>query len=124
MAATTANRSLEDLERCELLKLARLGQRFKENHCGRRPGYLRRFFEDLVLDMHAKGLPLTFAEFLFHLELAAARNQIHGEGDNPVVEVDRVDEVLVYLHPDKGKTEVPFTTLRNKLTVAKKILNH
>lgn len=113
-------RSLERLGRAELLRLARLGQRFEKNHCGRRPGFLRRYITQIVREVTEAKRPPTFAELLFELELAAARRDIRGEGASPVERVDRIFELLTIHLPRKGRIQVPFGTLRNLLTAAKK----
>jgi hypothetical protein len=57
---------------------------------------------------------------LYELELEAARRELAGEKASPIEKVDRIWEVLTYHDPKKGRMQMPFGTLRNQLTQAKK----
>lgn len=110
---------LSGLDQDKVLGLARLGMRFKAQHIGRRPGKLSR----LVLDCARRaGPPYTFARLLDELSLEAARRELNGERASPVERVDRIWELITIHVPRQGRVQVPFGTLRNRLTTAKKII--
>lgn len=103
----------------ELLDLVRMGVYFKANHIGKRPGALSR----LILDCTRRaGPPYTFARLLDELSLEAARRELHGERASPVEKVDRIWELVTIHLPKQGRVQVPFATVRNHLTTAKKII--
>ncbi len=105
-------------QRDEILGLVRIGLKFKSQQVGKRPGVLAR----TVLDCAKRaGPPYSFAQQLDELERAAARRELHGEAESPVEKVDRIFE-LVTLHTKFGRAQVPFSTMRNHLTTAKKCL--
>jgi hypothetical protein len=103
----------------ELLTLIRLGQRFRMNHVGKRPGALSRLICDCA---RRGGPPFTFEKLLGELELGAARRELHGEAASLVEKVDRVWGLATVHLPKRGRVQVPFSTLRNHLTQAKNIL--
>lgn len=106
-------------EQDELLGLVRMGVYFKANHIGKRPGALSR----LILDCTRRaGPPYTFARLLDELSLDAARRELHGERVSPVEKVDRIWELVTIHLPRRGRVQVPFATMRNHLTRAKKII--
>ena len=108
----------EGPERDEILSLIRLGEQFRAQQVGKRPGPLAR----LVLDCARRAGPQwSFAAVLDQLELEAARREINGERASPVEKLDRIFE-LVTLHMKRGRVQVPFASLRRHLTAAKIIL--
>lgn len=103
----------------EILTLIRLGEAFRAQHAGKRPGPLAH----LVLDCARRGgPPYTFARLLDELELAAARRELHGEAASPVEKVDRVWQLLTVHLPKRSRVQVPFGTIKNHLSAARKIL--
>jgi len=106
---------LESLPLPELLRLARIGQKFREQQRGRRPGFLFRELQSLVA-----GRRLGFEALLHELELAAARRELHGEQASPFEKVDRIWQVAVYHHPRHGRRQVAFGTVRNLLSKIRK----
>lgn len=105
-------------QRDELIGLVRMGHKFKQQHRGKRPGALSR----LVLDCARRaGPPHTFEQLLEEMELAAVRRELHGERASPIEKIDRVWQ-LATCHLQRGRVQVPFGTLRNHLTDAKKLL--
>lgn len=106
-------------KRDELLGLVRIGIKFKQQHAGKRPGCLAH----LVLDCARRGgPPYSFEQLLDELELEAARRELDGEGASPVEKIDRVWQLATVHTPARGRVQVPFATLRNHLTYAKKCL--
>lgn len=106
-------------ETAEIMTLIRLGQRFQENHVGKRPGPLAH----LILDCARRaGPPYSFAKLLDELELSAARRELHGVAESPVEKVDRVWQLMTVHLPKRGRVQVPFRTIQNHLTASKKIL--
>lgn len=104
--------------RDEVLGLVRIGLKFKSQQVGKRPGFLAK----LVLDCSRRdGPPYSFARLLDELERSAACRELHGEAAGPVEKVDRIFE-LVTIHTKRGRVQVPFSTVRNHLTTAKKCL--
>jgi len=101
----------------ELLGLVRIGIRFKTQQVGRRPGTLSLLILDCARTI---GRP-TFAKLLKELELHAARRNLHGESASCVEKVDRVWQ-LVTVHTKQGREQIPFATVRNHLTIAKKTI--
>lgn len=104
-----------DIDR--LAELVRIGQAFKEQQRGRRPGFLHGFVRQLIEHIDK---PVTFAKLLDELELEATRRELHGEDGRPIEKVNRVWEVVTYHHPRKGEQQITFKTLRNKFTTCKK----
>lgn len=105
--------------RDEIIGLIHTGIQFQRQHVGRRPGQLSR----LVLDCARRiGKPYSFAQLLDELELEAARRNLYGERASPIEKVDRIFE-LVTVHLKQVRKQVPFGTVRNHLTRAKKILH-
>lgn len=103
----------------ELLGLVRMGVRFKANHIGKRPGALSR----LILDCTRRaGPPYTFAGLLNELALEAARRDLHGEHASPVEKICRIWALVTIHLPKQGRVQVPFATVRNHLTAAKKTI--
>lgn len=103
----------------EILLLIRLGQRFRSQQVGKRPGTLSL----LVLDCARRaGPPYSFDGLLCQLELLAVQREQEGERASPVEKVSRVWQLLTFHHPRTGRMQIPFSTLRNHLTNAKKIL--
>lgn len=103
--------------RDEILVLLRLGVKFKAQQVGKRPGFLAR----LVLDCARRaGPPYSFKQLLDELELEAARRELNGEKASPVEKIDRVWQ-LITIHAPK-RAQIPFGTIRNHLTHAKKTL--
>lgn len=106
-----------DVDSEQLAQLLRLGQAFKEQQRGRRPGFLHGFVLQLIKRIEA---PVTFAKLLDELQLEATRREMYGEDGRPIEKVNRVWEVVTYHHPRKGAQQVAFKTLRNKFTTCKK----
>lgn len=105
-------------ERDELLGLVRIGLKFKAQHVGRRRDALTQYIIERARTLKRP----TFAALLDDLETQAARRELYGPQDSPIDKVDRVWEYIGYQHPKRGYIRVQFSTLRNKLTFAKKSL--
>lgn len=105
-----------DIDSEQLAELVRIGQAFKDQQCGRRPGFLHEFVFQLIERIEK---PLTFAKLLDELQLEATRREMYGEEDRPIEKVNRVWEIVTYHHPRKGRQQVTFKTLRNKFTTCK-----
>ncbi|MDO8272795.1 MAG: hypothetical protein Q7U82_12915 [Gammaproteobacteria bacterium] len=104
----------------EILSLIRLGVKFQGQHTGRKPGTISRL---VLLSAEKIGPPYSFNLLIAELERSAARRELNGVSASPVEKVDRIWE-LVTIHDTKnGRYQVPFSTLRNHLTNAKKIIN-
>ena len=105
----------------EMVCLIRLGVQFRSQQAGRRPGALTRYLVNLVRGF---GPACTFEQLLDCLEREAALHNIDtgAAGTISVENVNRVMEVVIFHDPRKGADEVPFGTLRNRLTATKKIL--
>ena len=104
-----------------VLVVIRAGVKFwKQQHAGKGPGQLSR----LVLACARRaGAPYSFEQLLWEFDLEAGRRAHAGERASPVEEVNRA-WLLVTLHVHgRGRVQVPFGTLRNRLTVARKILH-
>jgi hypothetical protein len=105
-------------DQTELLTMAALGRAFAAQHGkGRRVGFRHRLV--LELCQRIEGMP-TFETLLYQLELAAARRRIHGEAASPVESVDRIWELVTIHEPAYGRRQMPFGTLRNLLTFARR----
>lgn len=106
-------------EQDELLGLLRMGILFKKQQQGKRPGILSR----LVLTCAKRvGPSCSFASLLDELSLEAARRDLHGVQASPVEKVDRIWD-LITIHTKRGREQIPFGTVRNHLTDARKILS-
>ena len=105
----------------EMVCLIRIGLRFKSQQAGRRPGALTRYLVNLVRGI---GPSCSFEQLLDCLESEAELRNIDAcAADALCVEkVNRVWEIVIFHDPRKGADEVPFGTLRNRLTAAKKFL--
>lgn len=101
----------------ELLGLVRIGVAFKaQRHVGKRPGALA----NLILDCARRaGPPYRFESVLVELAFAAQRRALLGDRSSIVLDVDKRDEVVT-ISESRGSREVPFKTLQNHLTTAKK----
>lgn len=103
----------------ELDRIVELGIKFRaQQRKGRRRGFLYGFVESLVKQI---GAGVTFENLLDAMETEAARRNLDGERASPVESVNRVWELVKFHIPGKGVRQVPFGTLRNVLTTAKKI---
>lgn len=100
----------------ELLMLVQTGIKFCQQRRGKSPGFLHNYITDIVSEMPNP----TFKCLLSELEFEAARRSLYDEDESPIEKVDRVWELMTYHHPRKGRTQIPFSTLRNYLTKAKK----
>jgi len=99
----------------EALRLITIGMKFDQR--GKRPGQLAH----LVLDCAKRaGRPHSFEQLLHELELEAARRDLHGEQVSPVEKIDRIWELATIHLQKRGRAQIPFGTLRNHLTRAKK----
>lgn len=107
-------------ERDELLELVRIGMRFRNQHIGRRPGPLAQLVQACA---RRAGQPYSFEQLLEELERDAARRALYGETASPVEKVDRVWQLATIHLAKRGRVQVPFGTLRNHLTTAKKIFS-
>ena len=108
----------EGPERDEALGLIRIGLKFQGQQCGRRPDYFTRYLADVT-----RGLKRpTFSALLAELELCAARRERYGVAGNPVEKIDRLWKLATFHHPKKGRVQLTFKTLRNKLMLARKIV--
>ena len=103
-------------EREELLGLVRLGLAFQKQHIGRRPGALKQYLLQLVKKMDGA---VTFENVLDELELEAVRREQQGATANPVEKIDRVWELVTFYHPQKGRQQLTFKTIKNSLTWCK-----
>lgn len=102
----------------DILVAIRLGQKFDKRE-GKKPGVLSR----LVLDCARRaGPPYSFDGLLCEMELLAVQREKEGEARSPVERVSRTWGLLTFHCPRKGRMQIPFGTLRNHLTHAKKIL--
>ena len=97
------------------LGLVRIGLRFREQQCGRRTDAFTRYVVGLVAELPKP----TFAGLLERLDLEASRRAAYGEHASPVEKVDRVWQLLTIHCPRRGRIQITFSTLRNKLTSAK-----
>ena len=106
--------------RDEIIGLIRMGIVFRKQQVGKRPGTLA----NLVLACARRaGQPYTFEKLLDELEGEAARRNLYGEAASLVEQVNRVWQ-LATVHAKAGREQIPFGTLRNHLTRAKKILSN
>ncbi len=102
----------------ELARLVAIGRRFDT----RRPrgrGFLARHLAALVAGIAG---PVSFERLLEELELEAARRNLRGAEASPIEKVDRCWELVTYHDPKRGRRQIPFATLRNKLTACKKCI--
>lgn len=106
--------------RDELLGLVRLGLKFRQRHgTGKKPGPIAR----LVLECARRaGEPHTFDAVLVELSLAARRRAFLGDRSMIVLDVSREDEFVTVDVPGRAPRDIPFATIRNHLTQAKKRL--
>jgi hypothetical protein len=110
----------EGPERDELLELVRIGLTFRAQQVGRRPGPLARLVQTCA---QRAGTPCTFDQLLEELEREAARRTLQGEKASPVEKVDRIWQQAIIHLPKRGRAHIPFGTLRNHLTKARKIFS-
>ena len=121
MSTTTGYCSLhlpEGPERDKALGLIRIGLAFKTQQTGRKPDAVTQYIALLV-----KQLPqASFANLLEKLEAESARHDA-AAGECICAKVNRVHEVSTFFHPKRGEeVDVPFGTLKKKLTFAKKTI--
>ena len=103
-------------DRDRLLGLVRLGVRFQEQHCGKRPGYLHRYIVGIVANMPP---PVTFAGLLAELDLATSHRSAGDGRGEPIERLSRTWEQLTYHDPKHGRQQIGFVALRKYLTKAK-----
>lgn len=109
----------EGPDRDLFLGLLRLGESFSEQQVGKRPGKLAQ----LVLDCARRaGPPYSFKQLLCELDLMAMRRRLFGEHVSPVEKIDHGWQLATIHLPKEGRRQVPFGTLLNHLTAAKKKL--
>ena len=101
-----------------LLRL-RLGSKFAAQHQGRRPGFLSKALDGIVLKI---GRPVTFKRVLEEIESACWRRDRDGEAAGPFERVNHVWKLVTYHDPRRGRVQVTFATLGNKVTACKKNL--
>ncbi|MDZ4202790.1 MAG: hypothetical protein U1C96_11675 [Gallionella sp.] len=107
-------------QRDDLISVIRIGIKFKHQHGGKKPGALSR----LVLDCARRaGPPHSFEQLIAEMELSAARRELYGECASPIEKIDRVWQLATIHLPKRGRVQVPFGTVRNHLTSAKKLLS-
>ncbi|MDP3514184.1 MAG: hypothetical protein Q8S20_15705 [Sulfuritalea sp.] len=104
-------------ERDELLLLVRLGVKFQRQHVGKRPGYLHSYVVGIVANM---APPITFANLLAELDLAAARRAAGDGRGEPIERLSRTWQQLTFHDPKRGRQQITFGRLRNVFTTAKK----
>lgn len=104
-------------ERDQVLDLIRFAITFKAQHAGRRPGFLAKEIARIVEKI---GEPITFERVLEEIESAAVRRDRGDEG--AFEQVNRVWSLVTYHDPRRGRVQVTFATIRNKLTACKKNL--
>lgn len=109
----------EGPDRDAILGLVRLGLQFQQQQTGKKPGYLANFILDCA---QRAGPPFSFDQLLFEFNRLAAQRESDGEGASPVEKVSRSYQLVTLHIPKKGRVQVPFGTLRNHLTEAKKRL--
>jgi len=101
----------------EILASIRLGQRFRSQQVGKRPGTLSML---VLVCARRAGPPYSFDQLIAELELEAARRDLYGEQASSIEKIDRV-WMLATLHmPKHGRVQKTFATLRWHLTNAKK----
>lgn len=100
--------------RDEILMLVRTGIPFARQQCGKRPEFLHNYLVSLIPKLDTP----TFENLLHELRLSAQRRDA-GDDSEPIERVSKSMECVIYHHPKKGRCEIPFSTLRNKLTDAK-----
>jgi hypothetical protein len=104
-------------EREEILTLVRLGLSFqRQQNIGKKPGFLKNYLLKLLSAIEG---PITFDRLLQELELEAARRNMYGEKASPIEKVDRVWQLVSYYHPRTGRQQIPFKSIRNKLSWCK-----
>lgn len=104
--------------RAQVIELVRVGAQFKpQQKIGRRLDFCTRFIIDLARSLDQ---PVTFAALLDALETQAARREIHGAQAAPIEKIDRVWQVMTFHHPKRGRVQIAFGSLQNKLTLARK----
>lgn len=99
----------------QILAIIELGLKFKKAQSGRSVDYFGRYLDGVIQRLHSP----TFKNLLEELELEAARRDMYGVRASPIEKVDRVWE-LVTFHSKKERLQMPFSTLRNRLTQSKK----
>lgn len=99
----------EGPEREEALGLIRLGIKFRNQHSGRKRGFLFNYVKRLA----AKDGVTSFGALVGELELEAARRNLYGERASPVEKVDRVWGLVTLHLPGKGEVRRTFHTLEN-----------
>lgn len=106
--------------RDELISVIRIGIKFMSQHGGKKPSALSR----LVLDCARRaGPPHSFDQLIAEMELSAARRELYGERASSIEKIDRVWQLATIHLPKRGRVQVPFGTVRNHLTSAKKLLS-
>lgn len=103
-------------ERDQVLALLRFAIAFKAQHAGRRPGFLAKEIARIVEKI---GDPVTFERVLDEIELATVRRD--RDGNSAFEQVNRVWSLVTYHDPRRGRVQVTFATIRNKVTACKKI---
>lgn len=103
----------------EIIELAALGAKFRsQQRTGKKPGALFWLVHSCA---KRAGHPYTFERLLVELAYSARCREILGK-HTEVLDVDRSSEVVAVELPRRGIVDVPFATLRNHLTKAKKLL--
>ena len=107
---------LIDMDKKQLIELSKLAISFKNQQVVKRPETFSRFLTSIVKHMPNP----TFNNVLYQLELAAIKREQEGEQASCIEKLDRIWQLVTWHHPKRGRLQMPFKTLRNKLTQAKK----
>ena len=99
------------------MRLIRLGAAFRNQHVGRRRGFLHRYIDGLVARMVP---PVTFDMLLGELELESVRRAGDDGERVPVERISRSFSLLKYHDPKHGEQQVTFGRLKNILTESKR----
>ena len=107
--------------RDELLMLIRLGIPFaRQQQIGKCHGFLHNYLVEIVPKLDKP----TFKNLLDELRLATKRREGDDGRHEPIERVSSSMGCVIYHHPRLGEQEIPFSTLRNRLTAAKKELKN
>ena len=99
------------------MRLIRLGAAFRNQHVGKRRGFLHRYIDGIVARMVP---PVTFDRLLAELEMEAVRRAADDGERVPVERVSRSFLLVKYHDPKRGEQQVTFGRLKNILTESKR----
>ena len=102
-------------EKDEILGMCKIVTAWRANHCGRRPGPVHRYLCEVADGL---GDNLSFEGLVLELRYRLLRGH---DADMILDDVETAEQVVTWCEPGKPCYTMPFSTLRNKWSIVRKI---